>query len=360
MQPSLTFTIGKMRIGVHPNSGAFAAMPTAIVEQPDCRIRLRSERLVVHGRDAVSGEDGPLQAIPLRELERLVINERVQISTQALAALMRASVPLVLTSLHGRFLGTCLPSPRPEGATRLAQYRCASDVGFTMAMARALVLAKIRNQRRVIQRLAQTRGTDVSLALLALDGLRSFAATAESINQLRGAEGAASARYFAAWSEFLPEDFPFDHRSARPPHNPVNACISFGSALVYPELVARLHLRGLDPALGWLHATEDGRWSLALDLMEPYRPCLVEALALHLLSHRILRAEHFAPERGGVYLNAEGRKLYLLHYERRLTQELYSEHRGHRTTLRRDLDQAALDCKRALTDPAGFSPFVMN
>jgi len=335
-------------------------MPTAIIEQTDCRIRLRSERLVVQGRDPVSGEEGTLQVFPLREVERLVINERVQISTQALCALLQAGAPLVLTGLHGRFFGTCLPSPRPDGATRLAQYRRALDPEFTLAAARALVLAKVRNQRRVIQRIALTRGTDVSAALVALDRLRTLAATAETLGQLRGMEGAASARYFSAWADFLPEDFRFDRRSTRPPHNAVNACISFGASLVYHELVARLHARGLDPALGWLHAIEDGRWSLALDLMEPYRPCLVEALALNLLSHRILRPEHFAPERGGVYLNPEGRKLYLLHYERRLTQELYSEHRGHRTTLRREFDQAALDCKRALTEPAGFAPFVMN
>lgn len=335
-------------------------MPTAIVEQPDCRIRLRSERLVVYGRDPVSGEDGPLQALPLSGVERLVINERVQISTQALTALLRHGAPLVLTGLRGRLHGLCLPAPHPDGATRLRQYQRASDPAFALSIARALVLAKIRNQRRVVQRLALTRASDATAALVALDRLRQLAASAEALGQLRGAEGAASARYFAAWSEFLPEDFPFERRSAHPPLNAVNACISFGAMLVYAELVARLHAHGLDPALGLLHASEDGRWSLALDLMEPYRPCLVEALALHLFSHRILRPEHFAPERGGVYLNPEGRKTYLLHYERRLTQELYSEHRNHRTTLRREFDQAALDFKRALEAPAEFAPFVMN
>jgi len=173
-------------------------MPTAIVEQPDCRIRLRSERLVVYGRDPVSGEDAPLQALPLRDVERLLINERVQISTQALAAIMRAGAPLVLTSLHGRFLGTCLPTPRAEGATRLAQYRRTCDSVFALSIASALVLAKIRNQRRVVQRLAQTRSLDAPVALVSLDQLRSLAATAGTLDQLRDTEGTASAGYFAA------------------------------------------------------------------------------------------------------------------------------------------------------------------
>jgi CRISPR-associated protein Cas1 len=335
-------------------------MPTAVVEQPDTRIRLRSERLIVYGRDPASGEVGPLQALPLAGVERLVINERVQISTQALAALLQHGASLVLTGLHGRLFGLCLPGPRANGATRLAQYRRTDDPAFALALSRAIVLAKIRNQRRVVQRLALTRGTEINPALVALDRLRQLAAGVTTLDRLRGAEGAASARYFATWAEFLPEEFPFDRRSVRPPLNAVNACISFGSALVYAELTARLHAHGLDPALGLLHVPDDGRWSLALDLMEPYRPCLVEALALHLLSHRILRAEHFSPERGGVYLNPEGRKAYLLHYERRITQEIYSEHRGHRTTLRREFDRAALELKAALTNPVEFTPFVMN
>ena len=46
----------------------------------------------------------------------------------------------------------------------------------------------------------------------------------------------------------------------------MNACISFGATLLYQETVAMLHAHGLDPALGTLHSTEDGRWALALDL----------------------------------------------------------------------------------------------
>ena len=65
-------------------------------------------------------------------------------------------------------------------------------------------------------------------------------------------------------AQFLPPEFPFERRSSRPPGNPVNACISFGSALVYQEVVAAIHLRGLDPGLGLLHQTENDRWSLAL------------------------------------------------------------------------------------------------
>ena len=120
---------------------------------------------------------------------------------------------------------------------------------------------------------------EVKAALTWLDSLFASLKQVGNVDELRGYEGAATARYFQAWAVFLPESYPFERRSKRPPLNPVNACISFGATLVYSEVVAYLHAHGLDPSLGLLHATENGRWSLALDLMEPFRPVVVEALA---------------------------------------------------------------------------------
>ena len=130
--------------------------------------------------------------------------------------------------------------------------------------------------------------------------------------------------------------------------------------MLYSEAVSFIHAHGLDPALGLLHATEDGRWSLALDLIEPFRPVLAEALALDLFSHQILSAKQFEPKNGGIYLNDEGRKKFFLQYERRMERQFLSESAGHRTTLRQQLEQHAIDYKSALEDPAKFEPFLMN
>ncbi|MBI4328158.1 MAG: CRISPR-associated endonuclease Cas1 [Chloroflexi bacterium] len=193
-----------------------------------------------------------------------------------------------------------------------------------------------------------------------MDGFFASLKTSQTIDELRGYEGASTARYFQAWASFLPAEFPFERRSTRPPLNPVNACISFGATLVYTEAVAFIHAHGLDPALGLLHATEDGRWSLALDLIEPFRPVLVEALALDLFSHQILNAEHFEPKNGGVYLNEDGRKKFFLQYERRMERQFLSEAAGHRTSLRQQLENQAVMFKSALEATEKFEPFLMN
>src|SRR5205814_10714904 len=69
-----------------------------------------------------------------------------------------------------------------------------------------------------------------------------------------------------------------------------------------------------------------------------FRPVLVEALALDLFSHQILKADHFKRHEGGVYLNDLGRRKFFLQYERRMERQFLSECVEHRTTLRQQLE----------------------
>lgn len=364
-------------------------MPTACINQSDVRIHLKGERLEVYGRNPESERDEVLREIPLRDLDRLIISESVHLTSPALAAVLRGGVAVQVFSWSGQFLGGFLPAQNRHGLSRLLQYRRTLDPEFALQIAGRIITAKLYNQRRVVQRLAASRNYDLGVmnsdlkpapegeaaeskpeiinhnseiknTLQWLDALFAPLKGCQTIDELRGYEGAATARYFQAWASFLPKEFPFERRSKRPPLNPVNACISFGSTILFNESVAFSHARGIDPALGTLHSTEDGRWSLALDLIEPFRPVLVEALALDLFSHQILNEKHFEPKNGGVYLNEEGRKKFFLQYERRMERQFLSESTGHRTTLRQQLENQSVMFKSALENLDRFEPFLMN
>ena len=336
-------------------------MPTACLNEPRARVRLSSERLIVHGPDPEgSGREVELRQMPLRDLDRVIAIESVQFTSEVLGALLRQQIPITLLSHSGQFLGAFQPAINQHGLSRLRQFQLQQDKAFPLQMAGRIVSAKIYNQRRVIQRMAANRKLDLAADLLRMEQMLAATSRCQSIDELRGCEGAASARYFQLWATFLPEAFPFERRSRRPPHNPVNACISFGSTLLYNEAAAFIHAHGLDPALGLLHSTENGRWSLALDLMEPFRPVLVEALALDVFTHQILNNKHFEPQQGGIYLNQEGRAKFIMQYERRMERQFYSEAHGHRTTLRQQLEAQATQFKAALDEPTKFEPFLMN
>lgn len=335
-------------------------MSSAYIDTDHASVRLRSERLAVFAPHTEGQPDRVLHEIPLLGLEQLCLREHVQLTAEALCALFKAEVPVHYVDWRGDCLGTAMAPSTAESVTRLRQYQRTIEAAFALAQARALVEAKTHNQLRLLQRLNAKRRTLEEDPLQRLDALRRQTQIAPDLPSLRGVEGAAAALYFPLWAAFLPSDFPFEHRSIRPPHNAVNACISFAAALVYHDVVAALHTRGLDPGLGLLHETENGRWSLALDLMEPFRPALCDALTVRLLNYRILASGDFEPHEGGVYLNREGRKQLIQHYERRLDRSFLSDQAGHRTTLRQAIEAQVVSYKSALAEGTGFKPFRLN
>ena len=104
---------------------------------------------------------------------------------------------------------------------------------------------------------------------------------------MRGAEGAGSAGYFSGFgAAIVNPDFAFTGRNRRPPRDPVNACLSFGYALLTAMVTNIAERVGLDPMVGALHDLDYGRPSLALDLIEEWRPVLVDSVVLRLVNRR--------------------------------------------------------------------------
>src|SRR3989441_1037120 len=220
-------------------------MPTACINHPDCRVSLKSERLEVFGRNEQTQRDEVLREIPIRDLDRLIMVESVQITSHAMAALLRAKIPVNLLGWNGQFLGGFLPAQNAHGLARLRQYRQTLDPAFGLQMAGRIITAKIYNQRRVLQRLKASRDgngeepatdaapsppserseaggegrgevapikiqkSEIQNSLAWLDALFGSLKQSKTVDELRGYEGASTARYFQAWASFLPAEFPF-------------------------------------------------------------------------------------------------------------------------------------------------------
>jgi len=338
-------------------------MPSAWIDLLRGTIRLESKRLEISGvlLDEQEREVDIKRSIPLLDLDRLSVSENITLTGPVIAALMRENIPLVIIANYGEsLLGSIQPATPAHAQWRLRQYNLSQNTEFTLSMAQRLIAAKIYNQRRALQRLAHTRAATLGTTIITLGTSITQAENSTSQSSLLGFEGHASALWFQNWAQFLPKNFPFEKRSRRPPHNPVNAILSYTSSILYHEMTTALHSCGLDPGLGIYHVTENGRWSLALDLMEPFRPVIVEPLTIDLLSRGILYETHFHPQEGGIYLTPLGRKRLILQYEKRLEREFLSEHRGHRTTLRAQIQQDAAQFKAALERPDAYQPFRMN
>lgn len=140
-----------------------------------------------------------------------------------------------------------------------------------------------------------------------------------------GIEGAIAALYFAHWQTMLTdgaarENFSPASRNRRPPRDPINALLSFGYALLTKETTIALLSEGLDPYWGFLHRPRHGKPALALDLMEEFRPLIVDSAALSAVNTGMVKAADFVVSSAGCAMKDTARKAFIRAYEMRLDQ----------------------------------------
>lgn len=240
-----------------------------------------------------------VRRVRVGELDQVLVFGRCELSSGAIALLLRRGVEVVWLTQNGRFRGRLLGRCTKHVTLRLTQYRRVSDMEFCVRLARKLVGAKVRQQRQLLLR-AQRRLQDDRLAeaLGRLRLLHDRAETCGSLESLRGLEGAAAATYFGHFGQLLRNDqFAFGGRTRRPPQDEINAMLSFGYAVLGSTIETELYRCGLDPLLGFFHQPAFGRASLMLDLLEEYRP-VIDALVLRVVNRRQLGPRDFERRSG--------------------------------------------------------------
>ena len=286
-------------------------MPTLYVQEQGTNVRKRDEQVLI------TKNGKTLQTIPLNKIDQVVLMGRgVQLSTALLVELIGRGIPVMLTNHTGsRHYATLTAGPSRFGALRLTQMQRVTEAPWALELARAIVRTKLTNQRALLTTTgwpaASAAAVQIATAAAAIEG-------AADLDAGRGYEGAGAAAYFGAWRVALQRDWGFQGRAFYPPPDPVNAMLSFGYTLLLHDVLAAVQFTGLDPYLGTFHVIEAGRPSLALDLMEEFRPLVVDHLVLALLqAGQVNRTQFERPLQrpDAVYLDATGRALLVDRYE---------------------------------------------
>lgn len=313
-------------------------MSTLYLTQPGAQLHKEHDRLLVKRGDDI------LEAIPLIKVDQVVLMGRgVSITTSALHALTRKGADIVYLSAAGRYVSRVIGTEHKNGRLHHQQSLLASDPHFALKTAQSIVRGKIVNQRVLVQRHAE-RAPWAGRALAAMDEMLRQVMNARDLEQLRGMEGQAAREYFGLMRRLLrpPAEggsWNFERRAYYPPTDPVNALLSFTYSLVLRDMTTACELIGLDPYLGFFHAIDYGRPSMALDLMEEFRPIVADSIVLEAVNRPFVslvdfeevdlsereseRDENDAPRAGAhaVYLNESGREKMIALYENRVNDE---------------------------------------
>jgi len=291
---------------------------TLYVTTQDAYLRKEGETVVVEKEKQV------LLRLPIHTLQGLVTFGNVMTSPYLLNLCAERGVSVSFMSETGKFLARVTGPVSGNVLLRLSQMRAYEDKSKKGDIARSFVIGKLMNARSVLLRRMRDHGETADIAESSakiLDVLRRVRDSAPDAERLRGLEGEAGAVYFGVFNELIvagKETFSIASRNRRPPLDPMNALLSYLYTLLAHDCRGALESVGLDPQIGFLHEVRAGRPSLALDLMEEFRACLADRVALSLVNLRQLGARDFTvSESGAVSISADARKSVLMAWQKK-------------------------------------------
>lgn len=289
---------------------------TLYVLTPDSYLFSRNETICVK-----IGDEEKV-SVPALSIDAIVCFGKKTISTSLIGFCAEHGISLVFLSERGQFMARVEGPVSGNVLLRKRQYESLNDQDFSAAFVRNLLMAKLRNSKTVLLRSARSEETDDTALYDAARRLSELAKAlhdTESVDAMRGIEGAAASIYFSCFDRMLGISCPFrfETRNRRPPKNEVNAALSFVYTLLRREVTSALESVGLDPAAGYLHTLRPGRPSFALDLMEELRGPMCDRFVLTLFRRKQLSATQFESYEEAVYLNEKGRRTVLSAWQKR-------------------------------------------
>jgi CRISPR-associated protein Cas1 len=314
----------------------------------------------------VKEKDAVVQEVRMGEICQVSLMGNVQLSTQAIQALCESGIPICYFSMGGWFYGITTGLNQKNVFLRRAQFRLSEEDYFAKSLARSLVAGKIRNQRTILQR------NHIEPPAATLSGMKEMAERAEgagSLEELLGIEGNAARLYFGEFAGMIKvgEDgegeapsFDFDRRNRRPPRDPVNALLSLGYSLLAKDLTVACYAVGFDPYIGFYHQPRFGRPALALDLMEPFRPLIVDSAVLTAINTGMVTKRDFMRVGPSVALTPGGRKGFFRAYELKMDTLVTHPLFEYRVSYRRLLEIQARLLGRVLEGEIGEYPVFLT
>lgn len=322
-----------------------------VVQEPRAFVGKHGDevRVTLEKKDAVK--------LPLHQLRAIYLYGAVQISSQLVQTCLEECIDVAYFASSGRFLGLLRGLPASGVDARLGQYRLFCDPQVKLKLAKEIVRGKIHNQRVLLMR----NGNASDTLLGRLKDLRERTADASSELELLGMEGEAASIYFSQFATMIKNSsFDFTHRNRRPPRDPANALLSLGYGVLAKELAGVCHSVGLDAFLGFYHHPRYGRPALALDLMEEFRPLVVDSLAISLLNRGELQPDaDFIRSTQGCNLNEQGRRVFWQGWFRRLDTEVSHPVFSYRMSYRRMFEIQARQLWRFVRgDASSYTAFT--
>ncbi len=299
----------------------------------------------------VSYRDGLLRKIPSETLESVSLFGTVQVTPKCMAQCLKRGIGINYYSGTGSYFGRVISTNHVNVFRHRQQVRLTEDEGFRLELSKKMIRAKLNNQAVVLRRYQKSSGISVLNEINEISLYERKAENCGSAEQLMGYEGSAAKAYFRGLAAVVEESFRFQGRNRRPPRDPFNSMLSLGYSILLNEVYGEIEHRGLNPYFGFLHRVRENHPALASDLMEEWRPVVVDSVVMSMVNgHEIFTSNfHSRKDRPGFFLDKEGMKKFISKLEKKFSASTkYLSYADYPVSFRRAIGMQAGSLAKAL------------
>ena len=276
------------------------------IQGSDLKLSLSKEFMIVKNENREIVDE-----IGIHTISNLIIFGQSQMTTQLIKRLSIKKVNIFYFTNEGRYLSTVDSDREADFEKQEVQARAHFDSQFRLEIARRMISAKIKNQVNLLKSFDEDHlldSVDYLRFTNALDGI----SQSESIHEMMGYEGRSAKSYFYFLSLLVPNQYYFSGRSRRPAKDGFNSLLNFGYSILYSFLIGMIRKSGLNQGFGMIHECHNHHASLASDMMEEWRPVIVDDLVMTLLRNgEITESDFMASEEEGIVLSKEAQQVFL-------------------------------------------------
>lgn len=309
----------------------------------------------------VKDNDGCKKELPLNRIKTISINKvGVSLSSQLIIECANRGIKIFLLDFKGQCIAEMIGTQH-HATCKVRQYQYEYLKSTQVATLSAkIIIAKLRNQRAVLLYFNKyLKKTQPVISIKLLRTANQIIGIIEKLKntkwhkhdkwreEIMGLEGSAAALYWQilAKTELLPN---FDKRIGRGAKDIANKALNYGYAIITTTIWHCLQNAGLEIYAGILHAQRPGKPALVLDILEEYRPWLVDRM---IIKHRQILAKE-------TELTPKIKKILITEIYQSLAKK--HRHRGKRLKLETIMQRQAYRLSGEFAKSKTYKPFTFK
>jgi len=296
--------------------------------------------------------------IPVEDVAEFYVFGSLQANSALYNFLGQKDVAVHFFDYYENYTGSFMPRDGLlSGRMLLAQTAAYQDSVMRLDIARKFIEGAVFNMKKTL-RYYDNRGKDTLPMIMLMDRYAQNIPDTRSVAELMGLEGNIRQVYYDAFNLII-DDFEMGGRSKQPPHNEVNALISFGNMMCYSQCLRAIHQTQLNPTISYLHTPGERRYSLSLDITEVFKPILVDRVIFKVLNKKEIQAGHFDNKMNRCLLNQKGKTIFVKAFEERLNETFQHRTLGRSVSYRHLMKLECYKLAKHLLKMEEYKPFKM-